>query len=403
MKSLAKAIVWCISISIILVGVEVQAADFCCVYYKGSAPDTNQCLVMNVQNFDKNSDQIPNVLQSSGGFSCSNYAENSIFYSTPDQGDDSYALAPGDIVAPNNLASATRDSKSSVNSGTPVNTACLSVPGYSTQLLVDGLNTANSQANKLCKLAEEGGKSNSEFQFAAQEEINKQSASLNKAATELENYVIQTASTLCCIPKNPDGTKKCIPPGADKSVVDVLAGAQSNNAQSAQNAAKAQVLLDAIKNGSLKPEELFDCADNDYVYYPVSCNSPQQIAPPSNAYKKQGLAPTAQSYCIETEGEAPPKDAPAKTPSTFDATVLNRLGTTDVKVYIGRIIKGVMGILGSITLVMFVYSGILFMTDRGNGENVGKAKETAVWTSLGLVLVFASYAILSFVFQIFGK
>ena len=96
-------------------------------------------------------------------------------------------------------------------------------------------------------------------------------------------------------------------------------------------------------------------------------------------------------------------DAPAKTPSTFDATVLNRLGTTDVKVYIGRIIKGVMGILGSITLVMFVYSGILFMTDRGNGENVGKAKETAVWTSLGLVLVFASYAILSFVFQIFGK
>lgn len=89
--------------------------------------------------------------------------------------------------------------------------------------------------------------------------------------------------------------------------------------------------------------------------------------------------------------------------TTFDATVLNKLGTTDLKVYAGRIIKGVMGILGSLTLVMFVYSGILFMTDRGSGESIGKAKDIAVWTSLGLAVIFASYAILSFVFQIFGK
>lgn len=88
--------------------------------------------------------------------------------------------------------------------------------------------------------------------------------------------------------------------------------------------------------------------------------------------------------------------------TTFDASILNQLGTVDVKVYIGRIVKAAMGILGSITLVMFVYSGILFMTDRGSGESVGKAKEIAVWTSLGLVVIFASYAILNFIFQIFG-
>lgn len=97
-----------------------------------------------------------------------------------------------------------------------------------------------------------------------------------------------------------------------------------------------------------------------------------------------------------------PQIAP-KAPSTFNAAVLNKLGTTDLKLYIGRIIKGVMGILGSLALVMFVYSGILFMTDRGNGENIGKAKDIAVWTTLGLVVIFASYAILNFVFQIFGK
>ncbi len=88
---------------------------------------------------------------------------------------------------------------------------------------------------------------------------------------------------------------------------------------------------------------------------------------------------------------------------TFDASILNQLGTVDIKVYLGRIIKAAMGILGSLSLVMFVYSGILFMTDRGNGESAGKAKEIAVWTSLGLAVIFASYAILNFIFQIFGK
>ncbi|OGH67033.1 MAG: hypothetical protein A2983_01040 [Candidatus Magasanikbacteria bacterium RIFCSPLOWO2_01_FULL_40_15] len=81
---------------------------------------------------------------------------------------------------------------------------------------------------------------------------------------------------------------------------------------------------------------------------------------------------------------------------------LNKIGTSDVSILIARVIKTLMGILGSISLVMFVYSGILYMTDMGNSERAGKAKQIFIWNSLGLVIIFASYAIVKMVFEAFG-
>lgn len=82
-------------------------------------------------------------------------------------------------------------------------------------------------------------------------------------------------------------------------------------------------------------------------------------------------------------------------------TVFNRIGTTDPNVYVGRVISGAMGILGSITLVMFIYSGFLWMTAAGDAGKSEKARDILVWSSLGLLVIFSSYAILRFVFDIF--
>lgn len=76
------------------------------------------------------------------------------------------------------------------------------------------------------------------------------------------------------------------------------------------------------------------------------------------------------------------------------------LGTNDVSVIIGRVIKAIMGIMGSVALAMFVYAGILWMTASGNSEKEEKSKTILVWSTLGVIVVFASYALLNFVFEI---
>jgi len=90
-----------------------------------------------------------------------------------------------------------------------------------------------------------------------------------------------------------------------------------------------------------------------------------------------------------------------------DIQQLNKLGTTDPAVLIGRIIKVVMGIMGSIALVMFVYSGFVLMTGStavGGGatkKDITKAKGMLVWSTLGIFVIFASYALVDFIFEIF--
>ena len=65
---------------------------------------------------------------------------------------------------------------------------------------------------------------------------------------------------------------------------------------------------------------------------------------------------------------------------------------------IGRVIKNLMGLLGSIALVMFLYGGFLWLTAAGNETKVTKGKDTLIWAALGLVLIFASYSLVNFIF-----
>lgn len=75
----------------------------------------------------------------------------------------------------------------------------------------------------------------------------------------------------------------------------------------------------------------------------------------------------------------------------------NPLGTTDVRDIIANVIRAALGLVGSIALLMFIYGGFLWLTSGGNDEKVKKGKDTLVWATLGIVLIFAAYAILNFV------
>lgn len=77
-------------------------------------------------------------------------------------------------------------------------------------------------------------------------------------------------------------------------------------------------------------------------------------------------------------------------------TLYNPLGDeTDVRVIIGRVIKGVLSIIGSIAFLMFIYGGVLWLTSGGNSDAVKKGRDVLIWTTLGLAIIFAAYAIVS--------
>ena len=57
----------------------------------------------------------------------------------------------------------------------------------------------------------------------------------------------------------------------------------------------------------------------------------------------------------------------------------------------------ILGIVGALTLLFFVYGGVVFLTSSGNKEMVTKGRNIIVGSIIGLVIVFASYTIIGFV------
>lgn len=84
--------------------------------------------------------------------------------------------------------------------------------------------------------------------------------------------------------------------------------------------------------------------------------------------------------------------------TSSSANLDNPLGVTSIPQFIGMIIKAILGIVGSLALVMVIYGGLLMMTAHGNEQQVTKGKDVLIWAVLGLVVIFTSYALVRFVF-----
>lgn len=81
----------------------------------------------------------------------------------------------------------------------------------------------------------------------------------------------------------------------------------------------------------------------------------------------------------------------------------NPLGNINtVQKLVGQVISTVLGILGSIALLMFIYGGLVWLTSGGNEKQVTKGRDVLLWATVGLVIIFSSYIILRFVFFAIG-
>lgn len=63
----------------------------------------------------------------------------------------------------------------------------------------------------------------------------------------------------------------------------------------------------------------------------------------------------------------------------------------------GRLIGSVLSFVGVLFLIMMIYAGIMWMTAQGNDQQVTKAKNLLINSIIGLVIIFAAYAITAFI------
>lgn len=70
---------------------------------------------------------------------------------------------------------------------------------------------------------------------------------------------------------------------------------------------------------------------------------------------------------------------------------------TDLSAVVGNVIKTMLSLVGIIFLILTVYAGYLWMTARGEDEQVSKAKEIIKSSIMGLFIVVSSYAITVFI------
>ncbi len=65
----------------------------------------------------------------------------------------------------------------------------------------------------------------------------------------------------------------------------------------------------------------------------------------------------------------------------------------------GTIIKGFLGVTGTIALAMFVYGGIMWLISGGNPDKIKKGKDVFVWSVIGLLIIFGSYFLVDLVIR----
>jgi len=88
---------------------------------------------------------------------------------------------------------------------------------------------------------------------------------------------------------------------------------------------------------------------------------------------------------------------------SINSDVFKPIGNVNIPTIIGRIIRGLIGISGVLALVMFIYGGVMWMTSAGNKDRVDKAQKTIIWSILGLIIIFSSYALVNFVLSALGQ
>ncbi len=91
-------------------------------------------------------------------------------------------------------------------------------------------------------------------------------------------------------------------------------------------------------------------------------------------------------------------------PQIASAELTNPLGAgITLESFIGRLIKIILGLSGSVALLMFVWGGFQYLWSGGDDKKVAKGKDTLKNAVLGLAIIFLSYTAVDAIIQALAK
>ncbi len=70
-------------------------------------------------------------------------------------------------------------------------------------------------------------------------------------------------------------------------------------------------------------------------------------------------------------------------------------GETDARAFITKILRFALTFLGILCVCLIIYGGFLYITSAGEEEGAKKGKTIIIYCVIGLVIIFASYAIVN--------
>ena len=75
------------------------------------------------------------------------------------------------------------------------------------------------------------------------------------------------------------------------------------------------------------------------------------------------------------------------------------LGTRDLREGVMSIVTILLGFLGIIAILLILWGGFVWMTAGGNEDKVGQAKKIISAGIIGLIIIFISFALATFVIE----
>ncbi|MBI4281379.1 hypothetical protein HY625_01000 [Candidatus Uhrbacteria bacterium] len=116
----------------------------------------------------------------------------------------------------------------------------------------------------------------------------------------------------------------------------------------------------------------------------------------------------ANAAAVEKESPPPPTCVGAGCIETYAAKVGGDAGyqiiggVSILPAAVGAIVRGLLGSLGIIFLILIIWGGYQWMTATGNEETVEKSKKVITQAVIGLVIVLGSYMLYAFIGQYLG-
>ncbi len=115
-----------------------------------------------------------------------------------------------------------------------------------------------------------------------------------------------------------------------------------------------------------------------------------------DAMCKSGYCDPGKKICANPPDGYLDKKTSSGTASTSIA-LPNLLEETNPAKLASRVVGFLIGIAGAIALAIFVYAGIILLISQGSPDKIKEARSALTWTTIGLFLVFGSYAILNYI------